>query len=303
MGFDGKYDRTTGWGASETPKAARGHRKTYLLKRQEREKPEVNWVKPFEGNQATENGNQLEPWILTRGSELTGVVITDTDPETLQHPGRDYIFATVDGLGIDPVTHEKCVVEAKLVGFGPHMDWGTSGTDRCEDYNADKDEGWEGLPYQVAGQVTTQMSCHNVTVAWIFASIGSDVKCFRVERDFEFEGELLDSCFMMWQKVIAREDPPPGPEPEVRGYYSKKWQETNENTLQAEEACDLIAAREGFRLAEKEAKDQKASVENVLRILIAENDGVECSVGKATNRFNKSGSRTLRVTLNKGVEI
>jgi len=33
--------------------------------------------------------------------------------------------------------------------------------------------------------------------------------------------------------------------------------------------------------------------------LIAENDGVKCSIGKATNKFGKSGRRTLRVTVKK----
>ena len=264
------------------------------------------WVKPFEGNQASENGNHFEHPILLAGSKYSGVEITDTEPKTLAHPGRDYIFATTDAIGIDPITMGRCIVEVKLVGFGPHMDWGSSGTDRSTEYNADKDEGWDGIPYNVAAQVTTQMSVHNVSIGWVFASIGSDIRCFRVERDHQFEGELLDACFMMWQKVVAREDPPPGPEAEVSSFYAKKWsREENiknmrESTADAE---DMIAAYEGFRLAENEAKAQKTTIANALRIFIGAHDGVETAIGKATNKFSKSGNRTLRVTLSKGVTL
>lgn len=307
MGFDSNYDRESGWGASETGRAARGDKKTYLLKRQVREKPTELWVKPFEGNQATENGNNFELPILSAGSQYSGVKITETEPETLTHPSRDYIFATTDALGVDPFTEEKCVVEVKLVGFGPHMDWGASGTDRSLEYDANKDEGWDGLPYNVAAQVTTQMAVHSVKIGWVFASIGSDVRCFRVERDEEFETQLLDACGMLWQKVLAKEDPPPGPEAEVSSYYAKKWsKEESYNTLKDTEldhAEEMIAAYEGFRMAENEAKAQKVTIANTLRILIGQYDGVETVIGKATNKFSKSGKRTLRVTLNKGVTL
>ena len=287
MGFDITYDRTTGWGASEVGKIARGCRFTYLLKRQHREKPDVPWVKEFEGNERTENGNQLEEWIIRRGAELAQVEIIDLDPESLAHPERDYIFATTDGIGIDPVTKDKCIIEAKLVGFGPHMDWGSS------------DEGWDALPFNVAAQVTTQMAVHDLDIGWVFAFIGSEMKTIRVERDRDFELELFDICYQMWIKVLAQEDPPPGPEADVKSYYAKKWTKPSEQMITAEEATDLIIQRERFRLDEKNAAEQKATVENMLRILIAENDGVKCSIGKATNKFGKSGRRTLRVTVKK----
>jgi len=83
----------------------------------------------------------------------------------------------------------------------------------------------------------------------------------------------------------------------VRQFYANKWPQTNGDMLVTEEACDLIQHREVFNLTEREAKENRLTVDNALRILIAEHDGVECSIGKATNRFSKAGRRTLRVKL------
>ena len=284
MGFDESYDRSTGWGASETGKIYHGCRKTYLQKRTEREKPEVPYVKPFEGNERTENGNSLEPWIIENGAAKSEVDVTWSEPETLVHPKFDWLFATTDALGIGP-NGVPCVIEAKLVGIGPHLDWGA------------EEDGWDGVPFRVQAQVATQMACHQRPEAWVFAFIGSVVRCYHLARDTEFERELFEVCGEVWQLVLAKEDPPPGPEDVVRQFYANKWPQTNGDMLVTEEACDLIQHREVFNLTEREAKENRLTVDNALRILIAEHDGVECSIGKATNRFSKAGRRTLRVKL------
>ena len=284
MGFDESYDRSTGWGASDTPKVYNGCRKTYLGKRQEREKPDIPYVKEFVGNESTENGNNLEPYIREQGAEKSGVTVTDSEPETIRHPHFDWLFATVDGLGVGP-NGVPCVIECKLVGIGPHLDWGA------------EEDGWDGVPFKVQAQVAVQMACHEREEAWVFAFIGSVTRCYHLARDREFELELIKVCGEMWQLVLNKEDPPPGPEDVVRQFYANRWPESNGDMLTTEEACELIQHREVFRITEKEAKDNRLTIENALRILIAEHDGVECSVGKATNRFSKAGRRTLRVKM------
>ncbi len=284
MGFDTSYDRGSGWGASETGRIYHGCRKTYLRKRDEREKPEEPYVKPFEGNESTENGNTLEPFIIETGAKKAGVEISTVEPETKTHPDLDFIFATTDALGVGP-NGVPCVVEAKLVGIGPHLDWGS------------EDDGWDGVPFLVQAQVATQMAVHERDEAWVFAFIGSTVKTYHLERDREFELELFKICGDVWELVVAREDPPPGPEDVVRQFYSKKWKASNGNTLVTEDACELIRHRQVFNAHEKEAKENRLTIENALRILIAEHDAVECSIGRATNKFSKNGRRTLRVKM------
>ena len=149
MGFDSRFDRSSGVGASNTHKAVRKSPHLLLQKRTEREKPLVPYVKPFEGNEATELGNEEEPSIIRWGAKKSGVVVTDTDPSTLRHPAHGFIFATVDAVGISPWNGEKTVCEAKLVGIGPHHDWGAPS------------DGWEALPYKVQCQIAIQMAVHD----------------------------------------------------------------------------------------------------------------------------------------------
>ena len=284
MGFDTSYDRATGWGASETGRIYLGCKKTFLGKRQEREAPEIPYVKPFVGNEYTENGNKLEPFIVESGCEKAGGSITLTAAETVRHPKFDWLFATVDGLGVGP-NGVPCVIEAKLVGIGPHLDWGA------------EEDGWDAVPFKVQAQVATQMACHERDEAYVFALIGSVVRVYHLARDEAFERELFKVCGEIWQLVLNKEDPPPGPEDVVRQYYSNKWPSTNGDVLVTEDACELIQHRQIFHEQEKAAKENRLTIETAIRILIAEHDAVECSIGRATNKFSKAGKRTLRVKL------
>ena len=98
-------------------------------------------------------------------------------------------------------------------------------------------------------------------------------------------------------------EPEPGWEDAIKQYYNNKYSKTNKEEFKSERAGELILRREQLYDQEKAAKNNRLTVENELRILIAERDSVVSSVGKASYSFDRNGRRVLRVKAFKEARI
>lgn len=295
MPFDETFERLSGIGASSAYDAANWRAKLYydiLGQRQGKE-----FVPRFKGNLRTKIGQATEDITRDLGAEEYGLELLPHDGKTKRHPSLDHIYATADGLvrDIDAETGEIATLEIKLVGFGPHLDWGGS---HYKPGGAKVDDDVNALPNRVRAQMAVQMAVEGTQAALCLAQMGTDIQLYRVARDLRYEQELFSRIKTFWDWVVAEEGFPIGPDAATKSYLSRKWTRTTHQIETDEDAAALIKEREDLKMRSDELLLEKSQVENLLRERIADRDGIDCpGVGRATFLFDKRGRRTLRVKL------
>tara|TARA_R100001594_G_scaffold146384_1_gene197711 strand:- start:1351 stop:2232 length:882 start_codon:yes stop_codon:yes gene_type:complete len=281
--FDETYDRSSGLGASEMWKAFCWDEKLYYSKLGARQGKE--YIKPFTGNLATRLGHESEDITLTVGAELANLTLLGHDDITKAHPDKPWIFATVDAMAHDE-DGELCTVEAKLVGYGPHLDWGHP------------DDGVDAMPNKVRAQVATQMAVEDTSKAFVFAWIGTNIRVYEVERDKAWEDELFARAETFWNWVVAEEGFPIREGKATTDYLARKWERTSKEYREDPEAKDLLVARAKVKELSDDYDSELKLLDNKIRNLIGPDDGIIVpGVGKASFLFDRRGRRILRVRM------
>ena len=283
MPFDETYDRNSGIGASEMWKAFCWNEELYYRKLGDRRGKE--YIKPFKGNLATRLGHMSEDITLTVGAELAGLTMLENDELTKPHPNHPWIFATVDGMAHDD-EGELCTVEAKLVGYGPHLDWGHPS------------DGYEAIPNRVRAQVATQMAVENTEKAYVFAWIGTEIRIFELSRDREWETALFERAQTFWDWIVLEEGFPIREGKATTQYLARRYEKTSNEFREDPEAKDLLVARAKVKELTDENTVELKLLDNKLRNLIGPDDGIYVpGIGKATFLIDRRGRRTLRVRM------
>lgn len=283
MPFDKSYDRNSGIGASEMWKAFCWDESLYYTKLGARQGKE--YVKPFVGNLATRLGQESEDITLSVGAELAEATLMRSEETTKTHPDYPWIFATADAIAHD-AQGEMCTIEAKLVGYGPHLDWGHP------------DDGYEAIPNKVRAQVATQMAVEDLDLAHVYAWIGTDIRVYKLERDKGWETSLFERAETFWNWIVAEEGFPIREGKATAQYLARKWERTSKEMREDPEAKDLLLARAKVKGLADESGSELKLLDNKLRNFIGPDDGITVpGVGKATFLFDRRGRRTLRVRM------
>jgi putative phage-type endonuclease len=158
----------------------------YLVKRGETE--------AFKGNDATELGHLLEPWILDKYEQKEQITLNRPKDLVFRHPKLSWLFAHVDGL----VIGQKRGVDAKSSGL---MNW-----------KAAKNFGEEGsnqVPHSIIAQCALYMSIFDYP-RWDVAALiaGTGVKYYRIDRDLELEADMLERLKVFWFDHVKKGIPP-----------------------------------------------------------------------------------------------
>lgn len=289
MPFDDKYNRAAGLGASEMWKAYCWDEHLYYSKLGARQGKE--YVKPFKGNLATRLGHATEHITLEIGAEISGITLLATDDKTKTHEDHDWVFATVDAMA-QTEDGEIATVEAKLVGLGQHLNWGHPN----DEYDA--------IPNKVRAQVATQMAVEGTSLCYVFANIcGTDIRSYRLERDYAWEKKLFERAETFWEWVVAEEGFPLGSGDATKRYLARKYEDTSRQMRDDPKAGDVLRQRTAAKEKMNEAELELGLLDNQLRQRIGPDDGIDVpDVGKATFLFDRRGRRTLRIKMYDEVE-
>lgn len=153
-------------------------------------------LQPWDGNNATEAGNLLEPAILAWASKKLGSI----NPGEWRVHENGILAATLDGI-----LPNGEVVECKSHGIcGPTNwdDWGKEGTD--------------DIPDVYALQVQTQMLVTGAARTWVPALIGGrGFVLYTMEKNEDIHELIMDITNRFWNRVQDRNPPEGTPHLEI----------------------------------------------------------------------------------------
>ena len=136
-------------------------------------------------------GHRMQPVILKAVEDKIGMRVRETDTPRV-HKTENWLRARTDG-----VTQNNIIVEAKNYA-----------ETRASKY---PDEDFpEELPLYDLVQVATEMACWDAEVAYFAVLFGGrDFRCYRIDRDPEFESEILTRLSKFWATVQRKQLPEP----------------------------------------------------------------------------------------------
>lgn len=138
-------------------------------------------------NLAVELGNELEPFVATKFSKITGKKV-EVCPETIYHPEHRFIAANIDRR----VAGENAVLE-------------------CKTASAWKAKEWEGeeFPPEYVIQVWHQLAVTGAEVGYLAVLIGNaDFKIKEVRRDEKVIKDLIAREVKFWTEFVVPKVPP-----------------------------------------------------------------------------------------------
>jgi putative phage-type endonuclease len=210
-------------------------------------------LEPWEGNEATQLGNLLEPALLTiaEGKYASGKQF-ETQLSVV-HSSLP-IAATLDGY----VRDDNLPVEIKTAGmvnaFAELSQWGEAGSDQ--------------IPQNYLVQVQTQMMCCDARRAKVLALIfGRGIVEYEVERDDVVCEIIGKQCEAWWNRyVVNGEHPYPDPTPPIE--LLKRIKREPESVVELDEAA--VELFDTWQWAKKQAKQaDEAAKELQAKLLLA----------------------------------
>ena len=220
-------------------------------------------------------GSYFEQGIAAWYSDETGNKIEWWN-KTIQHPTRTWQVASPDFFVLandGPEGNDQRIGggDSKLVNFTESYAWGDPGTDE--------------IPYHYALQMHWLMSTTEMPWWDVAACLGEQLRIFRVERDEEIERTILETAGEFWHDNVLAEVPPPiGHSDTAARYIKQRWPR---NVAQLREATPdevaLLFRYKNERAVYNEAKSRKDSLENEIKLIIGEAEGLRDPVlGKIT---------------------
>lgn len=217
-------------------------------------------------------GHALEPVIARRYSVLTGRPLRAVEA-MVRHPEVSWAFASLDR--VSAVAGERLIVEIK---WAPHLAW------RSEP---------EAVPAAVQDQVQWQMLVTGYPVAHVAALVGSRVEWHEVPADRGYQDALMTTARWFRGLVERKERPDIDGSESTRRTLTALYPADTEDMLDPTAETDALA--HGLRSAKAAAKaagDEKDRLENVIRAVLEEHEGVESDWYRMTWTKNRDGSRT-----------
>lgn len=219
-------------------------------------------VPPFEGNRFTKWGQRLEEAIACAYAEEQDVSLTI--PGTLRHPKRAIMLATPDRLVYRPFGAAPIrLLQVKTASVRQADHWG---------------DGPDEVPDQYLAQVAWEMAVTDLPEADLAVLIGgNDDRLYRIPRDLELEGQLIEIGERFWRDHIVTKTPPKvdGTE-QYSEYLRRRFPRDNRPLLPATD--EAIALRDELR-KRRTTRDVAAVAEeetaNQLRALIGDAAGIE----------------------------
>lgn len=135
-------------------------------------------------------GKLMQPVILKAAEERIGIRVRETD-DPRGHPNLPFLRCRTDGI-----TDRGIIIEAKNYAEA-----------RARQYPAENEP--EELPLYDLVQVAAEMACWDAEVAYFAVLFGGrEFRCYRIDRDPEFEKSVLERLGAFWTYVQRNQLPP-----------------------------------------------------------------------------------------------
>ncbi len=241
----------------------------------------------FEGTTETELGNaferpMLEVWAASMELEVTF-------PGTMLHPLEQWAGATADGIAIA----EEAVIESKIVGFQMRIHWGPAVL------------GADGVPTSVVIQVHWQAWVLRangipITTGLVVACFGTEIRTYEFPIDDELIEYLVAEGRAWWRYFVEGNREPEGRAGRDIVLAIHPANLRKELDAPTEEVVELALSYDQARGDERDAKQLKESIGVKLCRIIGDGTGFYGDGIKTTWKANRSGKRSINVTVKKG---
>lgn len=232
-------------------------------------------VGPKAATVAMDLGTVAEPIILARYVKRTGAILAQ--PGTTTHLLDPWLRATPDAIA-----DGKRNVQAKLVIHSRDA-WGP------------EDAGADGVPEWYLVQVQIEMEVIGLRETDVAALVlGEEMpRIYRVERDPELAGALVEQARDWWVRYVEPRDPDIFPDASgSMDTLRARFPRVERPLLPAPaEFIDLAAQYATARAAEGAARAEKERIAPLLCARIGDAEGLEWPGGKATWRMRKGFTR------------
>ena len=213
---------------------------------------------PFEGNEFTYWGKELEDVVARRYARDTGRLIEPAG--FLVHPKHSFVAGHLDRQN----TADRLVIEVKTAGMRQADRWGEEGTDE--------------IPEEYLAQCAWYMLLTGYSHADVPVLIGgNDFRVYRIERDQELEGFLLDAAVKFWTENILKDQPPEidGSESAARLIAALHPNEKRPLEEATDYDSDLVLKLQVSRDQLDIVEQEKAAIENALKSRIGDAAGLQ----------------------------
>ena len=230
----------------------------------------------FEGNEATELGNLLEPSIAAIYSDRYGAVL---------HKGK-YTIGRLPWMSATPDYHIDGggLLEAKLVGFRSVYQWGPGDTDERQS---------DIVPMSYLVQCQWQMRVTGEPFVKVAALMGTEFRTYTIHSDGEIQGRLEAKGMDFWERYVLTGTPPPvdgsrNASDMLKVLYPRSGPEPIRGDAACEEMVSMLrSARDGYTKAETE----KRLRENKIKEYLGDASGAYGEGWRIRYRTTASGSR------------
>jgi predicted phage-related endonuclease len=234
----------------------------------------------FEGNEATERGNELEHVVLAYPAKKLGLVY---EPAPFRRHANGWAADSCDALyyqepyvsGLDaPVM----LGEGKTAALGMAKGFGEPGTDEVP-MTAWVQAHWHLIHWPEADRCVVPV---------LVGGYRFEFRMYFVNRDTEIEGQLLERLAQFHRDYIVGDKDPPAVAEDLDWLKTHYDHSVGLDLLASTPEIDAVAleyiqAKSDLDAAEKRAADARARLEQ----FIGENPGVETAHGKITWKSNK----------------
>lgn len=236
-----------------------------------------------DGNKATERGNRLEDPVLAYPADRLG--LSWERAPFRAHPTIPWAADSADALyWKDGADHLEAIGEGKTVGLGMA---GAYGEDELTD-----DVSRPTL-IQAHWHLIHWPEVNQCFVPVLFGGYAFEFKLYRILRDANFEGELLEQVSRWHRDYIVTRKPPPVSEKDTDFLKAKHPTATAKKMLA--DTAEIEQWARAKVTAQKNVKEFKAAEElakNKLRELLGDAEGVKAGWGTIWWR-NSEGSITI----------
>lgn len=243
---------------------------------------EIQGLRTFEGNKATERGTELEEVVLAWGAKEVAMY-----PTIAPFIASGWRGDSSDGLlYVDSqTTMPSAVQEGKTVGMGMAPMWSKESTNRVPDHV--RVQGMWHLLHWPTAEV-----CY---VPALFGGHAFEFRLYSVERDDVKIGRLEALLYKWWQEHIETLCAPEAnhlDEGELRDMFPR-----DDSTMLADDPSVALHAIEYLKARDEEsvAKKKKDQHGNRLRQLLGEHSGCCGDWGSVQYKANTNGTRMLKV--------
>jgi putative phage-type endonuclease len=233
-------------------------------------------VEPFEGNKSSKWGDLLEQVIADHyGKEHAAEKIVVRHPKVIEGSVNGTLVREISPRFRLIATPDRLVyrkrmpqpfrnLQIKTAGLRQEDAWGEPGTDQ--------------VPEHYLIQVAAEMAVIGVDETDLAVLIGGqDDREYRIKRDMELEGQLIEICERFWVDHILTQTPPPVDGSEnYSDYLKRRFPRDVRPMLPAtEEAIGLLSELRSARASKESFEKHEAGLVNTLKALISDAGGIE----------------------------